>query len=254
MELELNALYHCVASLDVHQAVVIVCIVCEDEAGKIHVQLREFGAFKRDRKAMAEWVASFQPQQVVMESTRYMGITKGSTKVVGVGTQFTRIGNEVFIITTILGDTELTIDVPHTAGAPASPAYTDSNLLSVESGAEVKSLVIDKSGNVGIGKAPNAVYQLDVQGAARVDTLKLAGKAACEKLQTDASGNVQCGKDADSGTITGVTAGDGLSGGGVSGTVSLRVDNTQVQRILPFWILSTSRIMEICRSCNIHER
>nr|VFK26360.1 MAG: hypothetical protein BECKLPF1236A_GA0070988_105244 [Candidatus Kentron sp. LPFa] len=66
--MELNALYHCVASLDVHQAVVIVCIIYEDEAGKIHVQLREFGAFKRNRKAMAEWVASFQPQQV-MEST-----------------------------------------------------------------------------------------------------------------------------------------------------------------------------------------
>lgn len=67
--MELKPLYHCVASLDVHQAVVIVCIIYEDEAGEIHVQLREFGAFKRDRKAMAEWVASFQPQQVVMEST-----------------------------------------------------------------------------------------------------------------------------------------------------------------------------------------
>nr|VFK27826.1 MAG: hypothetical protein BECKLPF1236A_GA0070988_106042 [Candidatus Kentron sp. LPFa]VFK36323.1 MAG: hypothetical protein BECKLPF1236C_GA0070990_105892 [Candidatus Kentron sp. LPFa] len=47
-------------------------IIYEDEAGKIHVQLREFGAFKRNRKAMAEWVASFQPQQVVMESTRFV--------------------------------------------------------------------------------------------------------------------------------------------------------------------------------------
>ena len=33
------------------------------------MELREFGGFKRDRKAMAEWVASFRPQQVVMEST-----------------------------------------------------------------------------------------------------------------------------------------------------------------------------------------
>nr|VFK25714.1 MAG: hypothetical protein BECKLPF1236A_GA0070988_104863 [Candidatus Kentron sp. LPFa]VFK36121.1 MAG: hypothetical protein BECKLPF1236C_GA0070990_104913 [Candidatus Kentron sp. LPFa] len=40
--MELNALYHCVASLDVHQAVVIVCIIYEDEAGKIHVQLPVF--------------------------------------------------------------------------------------------------------------------------------------------------------------------------------------------------------------------
>ena len=170
--------------------------------------------------------------------TGYMGITKGSTKVVGVGTQFTRelvvgdslrIGDEVFIITTILGDTELTIDAPHTAGAPASTAYTDSNLLTVETGAEVKSLVIDKSGNVGIGKAPDAGHRLDVRGAARVDALKLTGKTACEKLQTDASGSVQCGKDADSGTITGVTAGAGLAGGGHSGTVSLRVDTAKIQ-------------------------
>nr|VFK11846.1 MAG: MAM domain-containing protein, meprin/A5/mu [Candidatus Kentron sp. LPFa] len=172
--------------------------------------------------------------------TGYMGITKGSTKVVGVGTQFTRelvvgdslrIGDEVFIITTILGDTELTIDAPHTAGAPASTAYTDSNLLTVETGAEVKSLVIDKSGNVGIGKAPDAGHKLDVQGAARVDALKLAGKAACEKLQTDANGTVTCGKDADSGgDITGVTAGSGLSGGGSSGTVTLNVDTARIQK------------------------
>ena len=33
------------------------------------MELREFGSFKRDRKAMAEWVASFRPRQVAMEST-----------------------------------------------------------------------------------------------------------------------------------------------------------------------------------------
>lgn len=31
--------------------------------------MREFGGFKRDRRAMAEWVASFEPEVVVMEST-----------------------------------------------------------------------------------------------------------------------------------------------------------------------------------------
>ncbi len=67
--MELKPLYRCVAALDVHQAKVTVCVLYEDEAGETQMELREFGGFKRDRKAMAEWVASFRPQQVVMEST-----------------------------------------------------------------------------------------------------------------------------------------------------------------------------------------
>nr|VFK11322.1 MAG: hypothetical protein BECKLPF1236B_GA0070989_102220 [Candidatus Kentron sp. LPFa] len=116
-------------------------------------------------------------------------------------------------------------------GAFNATAHTDSDLLTVETGAEVKSLVIDKSGSVGIGKAPDAGHKLDVRGAARVDALALGGKIACEKLQTDASGTVACGKDADSGgDITGVTAGSGLSGGGSSGAVTLSVDTAQIQK------------------------
>jgi transposase len=67
--MELEPLYNCVAALDVHQAKLTVCVLYEDEAGETQVELREFGGFKRDRRAMAEWVASFRPQQVVMEST-----------------------------------------------------------------------------------------------------------------------------------------------------------------------------------------
>ena len=37
--------------------------------GEAQVELRAFGGFKRDRRAMAEWVASFEPEVVVMEST-----------------------------------------------------------------------------------------------------------------------------------------------------------------------------------------
>jgi transposase len=55
--------------LDVHQAKLTVCVIHEDDAGESRVELREFGGFKRDRRAMAQWVASFHPQQVVMEST-----------------------------------------------------------------------------------------------------------------------------------------------------------------------------------------
>ena len=67
--MELKPLYRCVAALDVHQSKLTVCVLYEDEAGETQVELREFGGFKRDRKAMGEWVASFRPQQVVMEST-----------------------------------------------------------------------------------------------------------------------------------------------------------------------------------------
>ncbi len=67
--MELKPIHRCVAALDVHQAKLTVCVIHEDDAGESRVELREFGGFKRDRRAMAQWVASFRPQQVVMEST-----------------------------------------------------------------------------------------------------------------------------------------------------------------------------------------
>nr|VFJ75901.1 MAG: Collagen triple helix repeat-containing protein [Candidatus Kentron sp. FW] len=83
---------------------------------------------------------------------------------------------------------------------------------------------------VGIGKVPDNSYKLDVEGAARVNDLKLDNQTACGKLYTDASGNVRCGTDADTGDITGVTAGTGLSGGGSAGAVTLNVNPSYVQR------------------------
>jgi transposase len=67
--MELKPLYRCVAALDVHQAKLTVCVLQEGSEGELQVELREFGGFKRDRRAMAEWVASFHPEEVVMEST-----------------------------------------------------------------------------------------------------------------------------------------------------------------------------------------
>ena len=166
-------------------------------------------------------------------------VPANSSNAMGVGTRFTkeltvgdslRIGNKVFIVTGIANDTALNLDAPHPVGAFNATAYTDSDLLSVETGAEVESLVIDKSGNVGIGKRPDPGHKLDVKGAARVGDLALGGKTSCGKLHTDASGKVACGKDADSGTITGVTAGSGLSGGGTSGAVTLNVDASKIQK------------------------
>lgn len=67
--MELEPLYGCVAALDVHQASITVCVLKGGETEQTQVELRQFGAFKRDRYEMAAWVASHQPQQVVMEST-----------------------------------------------------------------------------------------------------------------------------------------------------------------------------------------
>ena len=67
--MELNAIFRCVAALDVHQAKLTVCILFETDTGEIVCLVREFGGFKRDRREMAAWVSSFKPELVVMEST-----------------------------------------------------------------------------------------------------------------------------------------------------------------------------------------
>lgn len=67
--MELTAIYRCVAALDIHQAKLTVCILYDNGTGEIIQELKEFGGFKKDRRAMAEWVASFKPDLVVMEST-----------------------------------------------------------------------------------------------------------------------------------------------------------------------------------------
>jgi transposase len=67
--MELTTLYKRVVGLDVHQAKITACAITEDDAGEVRVELAEFGGFKRDRKALAEWVVSHHPEAVVMEST-----------------------------------------------------------------------------------------------------------------------------------------------------------------------------------------
>lgn len=67
--MELMALYKRVIGLDVHQAQITACALIEEADGTIRVEQRQFGAFKRDRKALAEWASSLQADQVVMEST-----------------------------------------------------------------------------------------------------------------------------------------------------------------------------------------
>ena len=67
--MELSALHKRVIGLDVHQAQITACAIIEEADGTTRIEQRQFGAFKRDRRALAEWAAALQPDAVVMEST-----------------------------------------------------------------------------------------------------------------------------------------------------------------------------------------
>ena len=67
--MELVALHKRVIGLDVHQAQITACAIIEEGDGTTRVEQRQFGAFKRDRRALAEWAAALLPDEVVMEST-----------------------------------------------------------------------------------------------------------------------------------------------------------------------------------------
>ena len=67
--MELTTLYQRVIGLDVHQAQITACAIIQESDGKTRTERRQFGAFKRDRRELAEWAASLKPDQVVMEST-----------------------------------------------------------------------------------------------------------------------------------------------------------------------------------------
>lgn len=67
--MELAALHKRVIGLDVHQAQITACALIEEADGSTRIAQRQFGAFKRDRRALAEWAASLAPDSVVMEST-----------------------------------------------------------------------------------------------------------------------------------------------------------------------------------------
>lgn len=67
--MELSAILKRVIGLDVHQAQITACAIIEELDGTTRVEQRQFGAFKRDRRELAEWCTSFAPDEVVMEST-----------------------------------------------------------------------------------------------------------------------------------------------------------------------------------------
>ena len=67
--MDLTAHHKRVIGLDVHQAQITACAIIEEADGTTRIEQRQFGAFKRDRRALADWAAGLRPDQVVMEST-----------------------------------------------------------------------------------------------------------------------------------------------------------------------------------------
>ena len=67
--MELKPIYQRVIGLDVHQAKISACALAQQSDGSVLVEQREFGGFKRDRRALAQWAREFGAEVVVMEST-----------------------------------------------------------------------------------------------------------------------------------------------------------------------------------------
>ena len=67
--MDLTPMHKRVIALDVHQAKITACAVVEHDDGRVEVIKRDFGAFKRDRRALAQWSLEIGPEVVVMEST-----------------------------------------------------------------------------------------------------------------------------------------------------------------------------------------
>jgi transposase len=65
----LTPLHPCVAGIDVHRLLHVVTVLITEADGSITKQQREFGGFKRDLRALADWLRMLQVRLVVMEST-----------------------------------------------------------------------------------------------------------------------------------------------------------------------------------------
>jgi transposase len=67
--MDIQPMFRCAVGIDIHLALICVCIIVAEPGLEPVVHRREFGGFQRDRRAMADWIASFTPDIVVMEST-----------------------------------------------------------------------------------------------------------------------------------------------------------------------------------------
>ncbi len=98
--------------------------------------------------------------------------TSGSASVTGSGTAFNtelsvgdsiKIGSGSYTISAIGSATTLTLSTNSTVSWPGLPAYKNGNLLTVATAAGASKMVVDKSGNVGIG-TPSPGQKLSVAG------------------------------------------------------------------------------------------
>jgi transposase len=67
--MDIQPIFRCAVGMDIHLAIIHVCVILQEPGCEPEVHRRQFGAFQRDRRAMAEWIAGFAPDTVVMEST-----------------------------------------------------------------------------------------------------------------------------------------------------------------------------------------
>jgi transposase len=65
----LSPLHRRVAGIDVHRMLHVVTVLVEQGDGSISKHSREFGGFKRDCRALADWLRELAVELVVMEST-----------------------------------------------------------------------------------------------------------------------------------------------------------------------------------------
>jgi transposase len=65
----MEAIYPCVAGLDVHQATVMACRRRLIGPGQVEVEVKEFGTTSRQLQALSQWLAQWGVTRVAMEST-----------------------------------------------------------------------------------------------------------------------------------------------------------------------------------------
>jgi transposase len=65
----MEPIYQRVAGMDVHRMKHVVTMLIAQEDGTVASETREFGGFKRDMRALTDWLRAKRIQQVVMEST-----------------------------------------------------------------------------------------------------------------------------------------------------------------------------------------
>ena len=67
--MDIQPLFACAVGRDVHRMVIPVGVIVQVQDNELEVHRRQFGTCKRDLRAMADWIAAFSPDTVVMEST-----------------------------------------------------------------------------------------------------------------------------------------------------------------------------------------